>query len=95
MSAYLIIDITILNIEAMEEYEQNVLPLLAKFGGKPIAYDNDSLVLEGAWNNRVIIVEFPSKEAAKTFFNSPEYAPWKVVRRRSSEGRAVAVQSAA
>jgi uncharacterized protein (DUF1330 family) len=92
MSAYLIIDITILNTEAMEEYEQNVLPLLARFGGRPIAYDNDALVLEGAWNNRLIIVEFPSKEAAKTFFNSPEYAPWKIARRRSSDGRAVAVQ---
>jgi uncharacterized protein (DUF1330 family) len=50
-------------------------------------------VLEGAWNNRVIIAGFASKDAAKMFFNSIEYAPWKVIRRRSSDGRATAIQS--
>ena len=95
MTAYLVIDITILDHEAMEEYEANVLPLLETYGGRPIAYDDAALVLEGAWHNRILIVQFPSKEDAKTLFDSPEYAPWKLVRRRSSEGRAVAIQAVA
>ena len=93
MTAYLVIDISIFDTPKMEEYERHVLPLLKRFGGTPIAYDDNGIVLEGAWNNRVLIVAFPSKDDIRAFFNSPEYAPWKSFRRKHSDDRAVAIQA--
>lgn len=92
MPAYLIVDIAIHDRLAMREYEDNALPLFGKAGGRPIAFDESPTPIEGLWNNRLVIFEFPDKESIARLMASPEYAPWRAHRLASSDGRSVAVE---
>ena len=57
-----------------------------------VAYDGKFLTrggtvenLEGDWKpKRLVILEFPSMEKAKAWWNSPEYTPAKLIRQRAS-----------
>ena len=49
-------------------------PAVAQYGGKFIVRGGARTILEGTFDaNRLVVVEFPSSENAKTFYNSPEY----------------------
>lgn len=93
--ADLVIDIDIKHEEVFErEYVSKVIPLVQTFGGVPIVSDDRPLPLEGSWRpKRLVILQFPSKDDLLKFFNSPEYAPYKLVRQAYSEGTAIAVDA--
>lgn len=56
------------------------MPLIAQYGGKPVAR-GDVEVLEGAPNGRTVVMfEFPTMEHLRAFWNSPEYVPIKKLR---------------
>ena len=90
MSAYLVVDISDLNPSEMAEYGEAVGPLVVAHGGSVLAADENPMVLEGQWNNRILLLSFPSKKHIHDFFSSPEYAPLKERRRKNSIGRSVA-----
>jgi uncharacterized protein (DUF1330 family) len=49
-------------------------------------------VLEGDWRpGRLVILEFPSPEAAKQWWASPEYAPAKAIRQRIAKTNMILV----
>jgi uncharacterized protein (DUF1330 family) len=66
------------NPEAMKAYSDKAFATLVPFGGKVIARTNNVEVLEAThgpgWRpNRILLIEFPSIEAARSWYNSPEY----------------------
>ena len=74
MSAYLVTTITVTNPEKFEDYRKLAGPAVAQYGGKFIVRGGARTVLEGKFDaNRLVVVEFPSSEAAAKFYNSPEY----------------------
>ena len=74
MSAYLVATGTVKNPEAYQEYRALAAAAIEQYGGRFIARGGKSEVLEGSFPGpRVVIVEFPSFDRAKEFFNSPEY----------------------
>ncbi len=67
--------------EAIKPYGRAVVPLAAKFGGRFIALADRPEPLEGDPDTRrVVILEFPSLDAARAFWDSPEYAEVKKLR---------------
>jgi uncharacterized protein (DUF1330 family) len=52
----------------LEQVEATVVP----FGGKWLAQGPVDVV-EGAWPGSVVLMEFPSREAANNWYNSAEY----------------------
>jgi uncharacterized protein (DUF1330 family) len=47
---------------------------VAKHGGRYIVRGGELVLLEGQWDpGRIAIVEFPTLEAARRFYDSPEY----------------------
>lgn len=43
-------------------------------------------MLEGSWQpRRLVVLEFPSVKLAGSWWESPEYAPAKVIRQRSAD----------
>ncbi len=53
-------------------YLESVEATVAPFGGKWLAQGPGD-VIEGAWPGAVVLMEFPSREAATNWYNSPAY----------------------
>ena len=63
------------------EYQARVQPMIEAHGGRFRASGVGLEVLEGAHDGRRLIVfEFPSMDALRAFWNSPEYAELKALR---------------
>lgn len=71
---YVFVEIDVTNPEAYEGYKAAAAPLVAAAGGRYIVRGGKSEAREGAPPaGRVVILEYPSFEAAKAFLESPEY----------------------
>ncbi|PKB63490.1 MAG: D-fructose-6-phosphate amidotransferase [SAR202 cluster bacterium Io17-Chloro-G2] len=95
MSAYFIVDIDVTDPEAYENYRSQVPPLVAKYGGKYLVRGGAFEVLEGDWTpHRLVVLEFPTVQAAKEFYDSEEYEPLKKIRLGATNSSAVLVEGA-
>jgi uncharacterized protein (DUF1330 family) len=93
MSAYLIVDSEIVDAASYEEYRKQVPVMLAAYGGKYLVRGGRTELLEGIGEpNRTIVLEFPSMERLKAFYNSAEYAPLKLRRISATHSRIFAVE---
>jgi uncharacterized protein (DUF1330 family) len=82
------------NDEAMfSEYRKAVPATLEAFGGKFIVRGGNLKLLEGEWPHpRLVIIEFPSREAAEGWYGSPEYQKIIGLRLSSSVGNLIIVE---
>lgn len=81
MAAYIIADSNVTDPVAYEQYRARVPAAIAKHGGRFLARGGEVAVLEGDWSpRRVVVIEFPSLEAAKAFYDSPEYQAARALR---------------
>ena len=50
-------------------------------------------MLEGDWEpTRLVVLEFPDMASLRAWYDSPEYAPLKVLRQGAADGRLIAVE---
>jgi uncharacterized protein (DUF1330 family) len=95
MVAYVIADTDITDHKTYDEYKRQVLPLIEKFGGKFVVRGGAHEVLEGDWKpKRVVVIQFPDMAAARTWYNSPEYAPLLALRKPAATDHLVLVDGA-
>jgi uncharacterized protein (DUF1330 family) len=100
MAAYIIVDITITDPDAYREYAHQVgatAETIEQYGGRSIVAGATSQpqVLEGDWKpTRILVLEFPSVEQARAWYDSPEYAAIRGLRQRASDSRLILVQGA-
>jgi uncharacterized protein (DUF1330 family) len=94
MSAYMIVSIEdISDKERYSRYVREVPAIVGEYGGKYIARGGEVVPFAGEWNpKRVIIIEFPSLDAARECFNSPEYRAIAPFREESTITRAIFVE---
>ncbi|MEZ4946844.1 MAG: DUF1330 domain-containing protein [Cyclobacteriaceae bacterium] len=86
MPAYIIVDVEITNANEYEEYKKHTPGSLVPYEGKFLTRGGVVENLEGDWKpSRLVILEFPSMEKAKAWWNSPGYAPAKLIRQRASK----------
>ncbi len=79
--AYLVAHIEVHDPVAFEEYRTRVVPVIEAFGGRYLVRGGTLQTVEGAeQHRRLVILEFPSMDAARGFYQSAEYAP--VLQRR-------------
>ena len=93
MSAFVIVDTSIRNQEAYEEYKALAGPLVEAFGGVYRARGGELDVREDdLWEpTRLVIVEFPDMDAARAFLDSEEYAPVAEIRHANASCTTVIV----
>ncbi len=93
MAAYIIFQENVFDEEVFEEYKR-ISPLtVEKFGGRFVVRGGPKEKLEGKMAfERVVIIEFPTTDAARAWHSSSEYAPAKAMRQKISEGDAVLVK---
>ena len=85
--AYIVGQVTVHNPEGYTKYSQHVPGTLAKHGGKYLVRGVNNTQLEGTeQGNRKVGIEFPSREAAEAWYNSPEYQAILPHRKANSVG---------
>jgi uncharacterized protein (DUF1330 family) len=95
MAAYLIADIEVTNPAGYDEYRRHVVATVEKYGGRFVVRGGASETLEGDWGpKRVVVLEFPTMDALKRWYNSPEYKPLIALRQKNASGNVIAVQGA-
>ena len=88
MPAYVLAEIEIRNPDGYKEYTQTVPATITQYGGRFLVRGGTVEVLEGDWpQKRRVIIEFPSMQQAKKWWDSPEYTKPKAMRRANSKGR--------
>lgn len=95
MAAYVINDMEITDPAIFEEYKKMSPATVAKYGGRFLSRGGATEKLEGSWlPKRIVILEFPSMAQAKAWAASPEYAPAKQIRQRSSKSNLIVTEGA-
>jgi uncharacterized protein (DUF1330 family) len=96
MTAYVIADIDVHDREAYREYAALVPGTLEPHGGRFLVRGGAHETLEGDWQpRRMVVLEFPSADAAKRWHGSQEYAAVMAMRQRASTGSLVLVEGTA
>lgn len=82
MVAYLIGRMSIVDPDQYNQYKQLTPGIIEKFGGRFLTRGGERMHLEGALDDRrVVLVEFKSADAARKFYESPEYTFAKELRK--------------
>lgn len=58
---------------AIVEYLERIDATLAPFGGRFLVHGGTPECHEGSWPGNVIVIVFPSMEAARSWYDSPAY----------------------
>ena len=94
MSCYFIGEIEVTDNSWARSYIKEVTPMVARYGGRYLARTPKIDKLEGPRKapGFCVILEFPSRDAALQFFDSPEYAPYKSARQAGSVTDSILVE---
>lgn len=92
MAAYLIALIEVADPAAYDRYRQLVAPTLVPYGGRFLVRGGRIEAAEGDPPQRAVVLEFDSMETARRWYDSPEYAGPKAIRRGASTSRAFFVE---
>jgi uncharacterized protein (DUF1330 family) len=92
MAAYLLVDCRITDPARYEQYKRLAEVAVARYGGRYLVRGGEVVTLEGEWQpGRVVVVEFPSLERARKFYDSAEYGAACAAREGAAQMKIVAV----
>lgn len=87
MPAYVIANLDVTDPEAFAAYVAAAPATVEAHGGEYLARGGASELWEGDLSvKRVILVRFPSVEAARSWYHSDEYAQLRELRMRAAQG---------
>ncbi len=92
MVAYVLAQIDVHDPDGFQRYREKVPATTEQYGGRYIVRGGEITPLEGELSApRLVIIEFPDREAAKTWYASPEYQEILPLRLNAASGTAVIV----
>jgi uncharacterized protein (DUF1330 family) len=95
MPAYFIVDLEVTDAAVFDEYRQLVPATIARYGGKYLVRGGQYETMEGNWQpKRLVVIEFPSIEQAKKWYDSEEYRGPKALRFKSATTNLLLVEGA-
>jgi uncharacterized protein (DUF1330 family) len=93
MPAYVIAETDVHDSEQYERYRAVSPDAIAAGGGRFIVRGGEVAVLEGDWRpKRLVLLEFEDLEAAKRWYDSPEYQEARRLREGAATLHVVAVE---
>lgn len=96
MKAYAIVQETVKDQAMFDTYRSGVVATLEPFGGKFVVRGGRLTIVEGEWPHpRVVVIEFPSRQAAEDWYKSPAYQKLLPLRLNSCAGNFVIVDGPA
>ena len=91
---YWIANVDVRNPDGYKEYVAALPDIFRKFGARYTTRGGKMDVVEGKSRSRIVIIEFPSYEAALTCYRSPEYQAAAEFRRKASLGEILVAEGA-
>jgi uncharacterized protein (DUF1330 family) len=96
MPAYFVVDLEVTDPIGIEEYRNGVPATIAKYGGKYLVRGGACAKIEGQWEpKRLVILEFPSVEQARKWYDSVDYRDLKALRFKTAKTNLVLVEGVA
>ncbi|MEL6979156.1 MAG: DUF1330 domain-containing protein [Pseudomonadota bacterium] len=96
MPGYLIVEVTVTDDSWIPAYTAEVHKIAQRHGGRYLTRTNNIEVIEGEDQglSAIVLIEFPSVEAAKAFHADPDYAPLMAMRKGGATSRFTIVDAA-
>jgi len=93
MSAYTIVQVDVTDPVQYENYKKLSSLAIAAHGAEICVRGGKVETLEGDWHpQRVVVLKFPSVEAAKAFNSSPEYSEARAARQGAAVMQMIVVE---
>src|SRR5688572_30159167 len=93
MPVYLLIDLDVFDPETFSRYQAAFPPIAARHGGRYLVRGGD-FVVSGDWGpeaHRLVMLEFPDREALAATMADPDYQPLIPIREASARMRSIVV----
>jgi uncharacterized protein (DUF1330 family) len=93
MPAYVIVETDVHDAEQYERYKAASPGAIAAGGGRFVVRGGELAVLEGDWRpKRLVVLEFEDLDAARRWYDSPEYEEARRLREGAATLHMVAVE---
>jgi uncharacterized protein (DUF1330 family) len=93
MPVYAVAQGRIENREMLDEYVSKVIPTIQAGGGRILGFDESPEVIEGEIGfPRTVILEFPSRDVFRAWYDSAEYQAILPLRLESTPGSLIVVK---
>lgn len=90
MAAYFVCSMTIHDPETYRKYTALTPATLARYGGRFLTRGDAVLTVEGpAFTERLVLIEFPDRESALSWYKDADYQAAAEFRRLASTGRMI------
>lgn len=95
MAVYALAQLSIHDRPRYDRYVSRFMDVLAGFDGKLLVADESPAVLEGEWSgDKVVLLEFPDRDAFTAWATSPEYRAISTDRVAATTGSVLLLRSA-
>ena len=96
MPAYLLVRANVHDMAQYRQYMQHTPAILEKYGGEFLTRGGDKVVLEGPdAPERIVLIRFPTMQAAQDMYNSPEYQAAIQLRAQAADASFVVIEGSA
>jgi uncharacterized protein (DUF1330 family) len=96
MKGYVIANVHVNDATGYEAYRSQTAAIIAQYGGRFLVRGGTVEVREGDPGiDRLVVLEFPTVDAARTFYDSPEYQAIVPIRQANAESTLCIVEGAA
>lgn len=93
MSVYLIAQLEIHDRDRYAEYSNGFMEIFSRYKGKLLSVDESPELLEGEWPfTRTVLIEFPSAEEARSWYESDAYQRLAQHRFAASDGNIIMIK---
>jgi uncharacterized protein (DUF1330 family) len=93
MSAYVIVEVDVKDPALFAEYAKGVPATIAAYGGRYAVRGGAVESREGGWSpKRMVVLEFPSMDQARKWYDSPEYKPLLAMRLKAASAKLILVE---
>ena len=93
MPAYVIVDVEIHDPVRYKDYMALTPASIAEHGGRFVVRGGETRTIEGDWKpGRIVVLEFPSMERAREWYDSPNYVKARAIRHATARTRMIFVE---
>lgn len=92
MAAYVIVEVNMTDPEEYAAYGKLAEQSVARHGGRFVVRGGAHEVIEGEWAPRMVVLEFDSLQAVRSWYDSDDYQACLPMRLKSTTSRMIAVE---